>query len=184
MEIILIFLNPKKCLKEINNRNLLNKLIPFYIILFSIIIFYLNRVSKSREIFYGSIVQLLFNIIFLIFISLFIKVFVKIFKNDRKFILSLSDTLLISIPSFALFFILTLFNYSYLNKLMYSLIFLFSYSSDKILNKALFFFYYPPRTLLFLYTFLGLAYIYNLSIKKALLITILIYFIIFIVYLL
>lgn len=183
MEIIFVLLNPKKCFEGIKNKNLLFKLIPFYSILFLILIYYLNRFFLDKKLFYGATIQLLFNIVFIIFISLFIKVFIKIFGIDRKFILAISDTLLIFIPSFVLFFFMVLFFYPKLSKFMYGLIYLFSYSNDEFLKKALFFFYYPPRVLLFLYTFLGIRYLYNLSFKRSFLITILIYFIIFIVYL-
>ncbi|MDI6860817.1 MAG: hypothetical protein QMD25_02220 [Caldisericia bacterium] len=184
MEIFLIFLNPKKCFEEVRDKNLLFKLIPFYFLLFIILIFYLNSFLKEKTLFFGSIIQLLFNIIFIIFVSLFIKVFIKIFGIDRKFAFAISDTLLIFIPSFVLFFFMVLFSYSYLNKFMYGLIYLFSYNNEILFKKALFFFYYPPRLLLFLYTFLGLRYLYGLSFKRSSLITLLIYFIIFIIYLL
>lgn len=183
MEIIFILLNPKKCFESIKNRNLLYLLIPFYSILFLILIFYLNRYLIDKSLFYGATIQLLFNIVFIIFISLFIKVFIKIFGIDRKFILAISDTLLIFIPSFILFFFMVLFFYPAISKFMYGLIYLFSYTNDELLKKALFFFYYPPRVLLFLYTFLGIRYLYNLNFKRSFLITLLIYFIIFIVYL-
>ncbi|MCX8094840.1 MAG: hypothetical protein N3D74_01425 [Caldisericia bacterium] len=183
MELILIFLNPKKCFQGVKDGKFLKSLVPFYLALFLFLIFYLNKLIENKRVFYGATTQIIFNIVFIIFISLFIKVFIKMFGIDRKFILCLIDTLLIFIPSFVLFIIMVIFFYPTLNKMMYGLIYLFSYYKEDTFNKTLFFFYYPPRILLFLYTFLGIRFIYNLSIKRSLLVTSLIYFIIFIVYL-
>jgi hypothetical protein len=182
MELIFIFINPKKAFQEIKNKNIIYKEILIYIILFLALSFILFKNLQSNA-FYGGLVQLSFNFVFLIFISLFIKVFIKIFGIDRKFIFVLSDTLLLYLPSFLLFFILIISNLNLVTQFSYGLIYLFTYKDSDILKKALFFFYYAPRILLYIYTTLGLRYIYDLNFKRSILITILIYFIIFIVYL-
>ncbi len=182
MEIFLIFINPKKVFVSIRNKNIIFKTIPVYFILFTILITFLLK-KFERNLFYGAILQLSFNVIFLIFIALFIKVFVKLFGVERKFNLFISDTLLINLPSFLLFFILVVTNFNLILNFSYGLIPLFSYNQGELFKKALFFFYYPPRILLFLYSILGIRFIYNLSLKRSFVVTILVYFIIFVVYL-
>lgn len=181
--IIYLFINPKKFFINSRNRNSILILTIFYLLLSLILIFFLKKILSSEGVFYGGIVQVLFNFIFLFFLALFLKVFLKIFGFERSLSLSISDSLNIFLPSYILFILIIFLNKDFVFNYSYSLIFLFTYKeSFNFLNKTIFYLIYPPRALLFLYTILGIKYISELNFKKSILITFLIYFTFFIVY--
>ncbi|HRU73986.1 MAG TPA: hypothetical protein P5272_03265 [Caldisericia bacterium] len=102
---------------------------------------------------------------------------------ERSFILSLSDSLSIFLPSYIVFALIILINKNFVSNYLYSLIILFAYKeSFSFLYKTIFYFTYLPRALLILYTIIGIRYISNLNLKKSIFITVLIYFIFYIVY--
>jgi len=183
MDFIYLFINPKKFFLNLKNKNKFIILLVFYILLTTILIFSIKNISNSKEFFYGSIIQILFNFIFLIFLALFLKVFLKMYGFERSFILSLSDSLSIFLPSYIVFALIILINKNFVSNYLYSLIILFAYKeSFSFLYKTIFYFTYLPRALLILYTIIGIRYISNLNLKKSIFITVLIYFIFYIVY--
>jgi len=186
VDILLLFINPKKFFEERKEKSYLWFIIPIYVVLFILLYFSgRNLFGSSKEVSIGIIIQILFNLVFFVFLSLFIKVFIKIFGIERKLFESIEDGLLISLPSFTLFVILFYFlQYKFLS-LSYPLIYFFTFQKyATTLSKILFFFYFPPRALLFVYTLIGIKYMYNLNWKKTLLFSVLIYFIFFLTYIL
>ncbi len=183
MDFIFLFINPKKFFLKLKNKNLIIFSLIFYLLFTTILIFSIKNLSSSKEFFYGSITQIAFNFIFLIFLALFIKVFLKLYGFERSFVLSLSDSLIIFLPSYIIFVIIILINKNFIFDYQYSLIILFSFKeSFNFINKTIFYLIYLPRTVLILYTIIGMRYISNLNYKKSLLIVLLIYFIFYIVY--
>ena len=186
MDILFLFINPKKFFEERKEKSYLWFIIPIYVVLF-ILLYFSGRslFGSSKEVSIGIVIQILFNLVFFVFLSLFIKVFIKIFGVERKLFESIEDGLLISLPSFTLFVILFYFlQYKFLS-LSYPLIYFFTFQKyATTLSRVLFFFYFPPRALLFIYTLIGIKYMYNLNWKKTLLFSVLIYFIFFLTYIL
>jgi len=186
VDILFLFINPKKFFEERKEKSYLWFIIPIYVVLFILLYFSgRNLFGSSKEVSIGIVIQILFNLVFFVFLSLFIKVFAKIFGVERKLFESIEDGLLISLPSFTLFVILFYFlQYKFLS-LSYPLIYFFTFQKyATTLSKILFFFYFPPRALLFVYTLIGIKYMYNLNWKKTLLFSVLIYFIFFLTYIL
>lgn len=186
MDILFLFINPKKFFEERKEKNYLWFIVPIYIVLFILLYFSArNLFGSSREVNIGILIQIIFNLVFFLFLSLFIKVFIKIFGVERKLFKSIEDGLLISLPSFTLFVILFYFLQHKFLSLSYPLIYFFTFQKyATTLSKILFFFYFPPRALLFVYTLIGIRYMYNLNWKKSLLLSIIIYFIFFLTYIL
>lgn len=186
MNALLIFLNPKRFFEERRKKSFLWFLIPIYIILFISLFYYAKGIfGNGREIIIGIIIQILFNLVFFVFLSLFLKVFLKIFGVERNLLDSFEDGFLISLPSLILFILLLYTFRERIASYSYPLIYFFTYQKTSlILSKTLFFFYFPPRTLLFLYTLLGIRYIYSIGWKKSFLLTAIIYFIFFLTYIL
>lgn len=183
MDFIYLFINPKKFFIKTRNKNSFFFSLIFYLLFTTILIFSVKNLSNSKEFFYGSITQILFNFLFLIFLALFLKVFLKMYGVDRSFISSLSDSLIIFLPSFIIFVIIILINKNFVFNYLYGLIILFAYKeSFNFLNKTIFYFIYLPRTILILYTIIGIKYISDLDYKKSILLSFLIYFIFYIVY--
>lgn len=183
MDFIYLFLNPKKFfLKNKDQKNFIYSL-TIYLIFTIILIFTIKNLSNSKEFFYGSITQIIFNFIFLIFLALFLKVFLKMYGFDRSFIFSTLDALSIFLPSYIVFIIIVLINKNFVLNYSYSLIILFAYKeSFNFLNKTFFYLIYLPRIVLIFYTIIGIRYISNLNYKKSIFLTLLIYFIFYIVY--
>ncbi|MGQ9845503.1 MAG: hypothetical protein ACUVQN_04765 [Caldisericia bacterium] len=185
MDFINLFLNQKKFFLKNKDKKFFVFWLTIYLIFTIILIFTIKDLSNSKEFFYGSITQIIFNFIFLIFLALFLKVFLKMYGFDRSFILSLSDTLIIFLPSYIVFVIVILINRNFVLNYLYSLIILFTYKeSFNFLDKTIFYIIYLPRTVLILYTIIGIRYISNLNYKKSIFITLLIYFIFYVVYVL
>jgi|YelNatPaOPRAMG01_1025707.scaffolds.fasta_scaffold08433_6 hypothetical protein len=183
MDFIYLFINPKKFFIKTRNKNNFIFSLIFYLLFTIILIFSIKNLSNSKEFFYGSITQILFNFLFLIFLALFLKVFLKMYGVDRSFILSLSDSLIIFLPSFMVFVIIIVINKNFVYNYQYGLIILFAYKeSFNFLTKTIFYLIYLPRAILILYTIIGIKFISNLDYKKSILLTLLIYFIFYIVY--